>query len=140
MNREQKEIRARFTELIHSPLHRFPADHGKIKAPTQQGVYLIYSPRDKVLRIGGNTVPRDTLLHAGRTIRGIGGIRQRLNNHLHDASSFTNQFLKHDGSKLRNGCTYRYLEIEDARLRALVEAYAVGYLCPKHIGLGQVSN
>jgi len=26
--------------------------------------------------------------------------------------------------------------VEDARLRALLEAYAIGTLCPKHIGLG----
>jgi hypothetical protein len=59
-------------------------------------------------------------------------------NHLQGSSSFTNDYLKGKGAPLREeGYTYQYLELEDPRKRALLEAYAIGTLCPKHIGLGK---
>jgi len=135
MSREQKKIKAKFIELMCSPLHCFPLARVRLNAPTQKGVYVIYSPRLKVLHVGG-------------TPRGRRGIHQRLANHLHGQSSFTNksEYLKRHGSKLRERCKYlrehckyRYLVIEeDHRLRALLESYAIGLLCPDHIGLGQV--
>jgi hypothetical protein len=80
----------------------------------------------------------ETVLHVGRTLRGRDGIHQRLKNHLHGSSSFTNEYLKGNGAILReDACTYQYLELEDPRKRALLEALAVGTLCPKHIGLGE---
>ena len=78
-----------------------------------------------------------TVLHVGRTLRGEGGLRQRLNNHLHGRSSFTKKFYKGRGRNLRSGHTYQFLVVEDARRRALLEAYAIGRLCPKHLGLGE---
>ena len=33
--------------------------------------------------------------------------------------------------------SYHSLVVKDARLRALLEAYAIGSLCPEHIGLGE---
>ncbi len=76
-------------------------------------------------------------MHVGRTLRGKGGIHQRLNNHLHGQSSFTAVKFDRMGWKLRNGYEYQYLEVRNSRKRALLEAYAIGMLCPNHIGLGE---
>jgi hypothetical protein len=92
--------------------------------PDKHGVYIIYSPRGVVL-------------HVGRTLRGKRGLRQRLNNHLHGASSFTIQHLEGNGVQLRGSHRFSFLEIADPRTRALVEAFAVGSLCPKHLGVGE---
>jgi hypothetical protein len=54
LSREQMAVRARFIELIASRVHYLPDDHGRLDAPTQQGVYVIYSPRGKVLHVGEN--------------------------------------------------------------------------------------
>ncbi len=124
MTSEQKTVRAQFNELRRAPLYTFPAPRKKLDAPDRLGVYLIYSPQDKVL-------------HVGRTYRGKSGLAQRLRNHMAGASSFTSQYLKGHGSKLRDGYKFRCLVVEDPRLRALLEAYAVGCLCPAHIGLSQ---
>ncbi len=124
MTSEQETVRAQFNELRRAPLQTFPAPRKKLDAPDGQGVYLIYSPQDKVL-------------HVGRTYRGKGGLAQRLCNHMAGASSFTSHYLEGQGSKLRNGYKFRCLIVKNARLRALLEAYAVGYLCPAHIGLSQ---
>jgi hypothetical protein len=70
------------------------------------------------------------------TVRGRKGLRQRLNNHLHGASSFVFKAFKGKGAKLREGFKFRLIAIEDHRLRALLEAYAVGQLCPDHLGHG----
>jgi hypothetical protein len=122
-NRERNAIRTLFTKLRRSRLEKFPEPHGRLKASDKQGVYIIYDPRGKVL-------------HVGRTPSGAGGIRQRLGNHLHNASSFTNKYLKGHGEKLRGTHSYRCSVVENQRRRALLEAYAIGYLCPAHIGLG----
>jgi hypothetical protein len=37
---------------------------------------------------------------------------------------------------LRRGYSYSWIAIPKPRLRALVEAYATGALCPAHIGTG----
>jgi hypothetical protein len=93
---------------------------------------------------------RGKVLHVGGTPRAKRGIFQRLSNHLHGQSSFTNnsQFLKQHGGPtlkdrytyVREHCTYRCLAIENDRLRALLEAYAIGHLCPDHIGLHQIPS
>jgi hypothetical protein len=124
LSREQKTIRKRFETLIGARLHSFPKERGRLDAPKLRGVYIIYDPRQKVA-------------HVGTTPRGKGGIHQRLTNHLYGQSSFAKKCFKGDGSELRDGFSYRCLPVEDDRLRALLEAYAIGYLCPKHIGLGQ---
>ena len=120
---EQKKLRALLAKLRHAPLQAFPAAHERIDAPEGLGVYVIYNARRQVL-------------HVGRTPKGVGGIRQRLKNHLHNASSFTTKHLNGDGSKLRRGCSFRCLVVKNPRHRALLEAYAIGCLCPAHIGDG----
>jgi hypothetical protein len=72
-----------------------------------------------------------------RTLRGKNGLRQRLKNHLAGASSFTIKHLNRDGSRLRRGYMYQYLRVRHPRTRALLEYYATGLLCPKHLGEGQ---
>jgi hypothetical protein len=119
---ERQKVEELFTALCKQPMLQFPQDHKKLQATSEPGVYVI--------RNG------DIVLHVGRTLRGKEGLRQRLKNHLHGASSFANEYLKGNGAALRKGHTHQSLVVEDARLRALLEAYAIGTLCPKHIGLG----
>ena len=120
-------IRRFLNELLRSDSHPFPPERGRLHAPTEPGVYLIYDARGRVA-------------HVGRTPRARNGLRQRLNDHLHGNSSFTNEYLKGDGSKLRHGYQYKYLVITDPRKRALVEALATGALCPLHLGLGDTNH
>ena len=49
MTREQKAVRALFTELMRSSLQTFPAFQGELNAPDRQGVYVIYDPEGKSL-------------------------------------------------------------------------------------------
>jgi hypothetical protein len=58
--------------------------------------------------------------------------------HLHNASSFTAKYPDGHGARLRGGYTFRCLAVKEPRRRALLEAYAIGFLCPAHIGLGQL--
>jgi hypothetical protein len=126
MTREQKDVEEQFNQLIGAQKETFP-EAGKRKAlnaPESRGVYVIYDPCGLVV-------------HVGRTPSGKGGLAQRLQNHLHSQSSFTEKYppLNGDGSKLRDGYTFRCISVPDDRLRALLEAYAIGHLCPAHIGL-----
>ncbi len=124
MNDEHQGIKNLFESLCSQPKKAFPQPRQPLDAPAKHGVYII--------RQGG------TVLHVGRTVRGQDGLHQRLNNHLHGSSSFTRKYLNGKGATLReNGFTYQFLEVEDARKRALLEAFAVGVLCPKHLGLGE---
>lgn len=123
MDKEQADVQALFEQLTQAPLQLFPGSEERVDAPKSLGVYIIYDPEDRVL-------------HVGRTVRAKDGIYQRLNNHLRNESSFTTKYLNGDGSKLRLTHGFRCLVVEDARQRALLEAYAVGSLCPAHLGLG----
>jgi hypothetical protein len=124
MNTESQEVKKLFDELCAQPKRSFPQCRQPLDAPSKPGVYIIRKD--------------ETVLHVGRTLRGMGGLHQRLKNHLHGSSSFTNEYLEGNGETLREGgYTYQYLEVEDPRKRALLEAYAVGTLCPEHIGLGE---
>jgi hypothetical protein len=116
-----------FDQLTRSPLQYFPPQGAKVSAPERQGVYIIYSPKKVVL-------------HVGNTPRARGGIRQRLKNHMRGQSSFTRNYLKGDGARLRSGYGFRCLVVAKPRMRMLLEAYAIGHLCPKHIGLGQLKE
>jgi hypothetical protein len=113
-------IQGLFGMLLESPLHHFPAN-GKLDITTQKGVYIIYNPHGESS-------------HVGNTPRGRQGLRQRLNNHLDFASSYTRNFLLPQGFSVRQGYSFRFLEVESARHRVLLEAYAIGNLCPEHIG------
>jgi len=115
-------IRKLLNKLCRQPKIIFPKQNGRIEAPSTQGVYIIRRNND--------------VLHVGRTLRGKGGLHQRLANHLHGSSSFTKTFFKGNGDKLRGRCTFQYLEVPDEGKRAYVEALAIGTLCPKHIGTG----
>lgn len=90
MKAELVAIKKLFVTLNRAPLTKFPEIKGRLEAPDLQGVYVIYSPRGKVL-------------HVGRTLRGKKGLRQRLNNHLQAGSSFVIKHLDSKGSKLREG-------------------------------------
>lgn len=124
MDNESQEVKNLFAKLCAQLKQRFPQDRRRLNAPSELGVYIIRKEK--------------TVLHVGRTLHGRGGIHQRPKNHLHGSSSFTNKYLRGNGAILReHGYTYQYLKLEDPRKRALLEAYAVGTLCPQHIGLGE---
>lgn len=125
MKGEPKAIKAKLGQLLRSRMIAFPPAGEKIDVPDVHGVYVIYNASGRVA-------------HVGRTVRGKRGLYQRLNNHLQGASSFTIKALGGKGAKLRDGYKFRYIEIEQSRLRALVEAYAIGQLCPEHLGEGQL--
>ena len=120
---ERHEITRLFRQLCRAPNRPFPKARAKLEAPDTHGVYVIRDPAKRVV-------------HVGRTPRGYKGLNQRLYNHLYGSSSFTYKYLKGDGSELRAGYTFQCLEVRDARKRALLEAYATGWLCPMHLGLG----
>jgi len=121
--KESQEIEMLFQLLLTQPKYSFPAPRQPLPVPTTHGVYIIHKGED--------------VLHVGRTIRGRKGLRQRLNNHLQGSSSFTEAYLKGNGSRLRDRYhTYQYLEVPDPRKRALLEALTIGKLCPQHIGVG----
>jgi hypothetical protein len=122
-NSEQAAVRALFEELVMAKLVAFPQAREQLEAPKERGVYIIYGPDGRVL-------------HVGRTPRASRGIHQRLYDHLQARSSFTIEHLKRDGASLRKGYKFRCLVVPDNRLRALLEFYATGYLCPVHLGLG----
>jgi hypothetical protein len=121
---ERLEIEKFFAKLRKQPMRQFPKTHQRLDAPRKHGVYVI---RKKTV-----------ILHVGRTLRGKDGLYQRLKNHMHGLSSFARKYLKGDGGILRKPqYTYQYHIVEDKRIRALLEAYAIGKLCPRHIGLGE---
>ncbi len=124
MSRELAHIQKLFARLIGSRLQRFPLAGERLDVTSNHGVYVIFGPRKQVL-------------HVGRTARGRKGLAQRLRNHLHAGSSFTNVYLRGKGSKLRGTHSFAHIEVPDARTRALLESYAVGHLCPKHLGVGE---
>ena len=122
--KEAKRIENKFNSLIESIPTSFPLQREKLEAPIQKGVYIIQSRKGSVL-------------HVGNTPRAKNGISQRLKNHMAGSSSFTNAYFDGDGSKLRGDYQFKYLIVDDARERALLEAYTIGRLCPKHIGTGR---
>lgn len=127
MKNEQIKVKEVFRNLISQRIHTFPPS-GRLPAEitSDQGVYIIYRKDGRVL-------------HVGRSSRGKRGVFQRLNNHLAGQSSFVESYFKRDKSRVR-ACGFRYLPVKNDRLRALVEAYATGVLCPAHIGLNKKIN
>ena len=120
---ERQEIIMLFESLLQQPKHIFPKLQHSLDVSVKHGVYIISRDED--------------VLHVGRTIRAKGGLQQRLKNHLQGKSSFARAYLSGDGNQLRRkGFAYQYLEVPDPRKRTLLEALAIGKLCPKHIGVG----
>ena len=125
MQTEPEEIAALFKQLCDQPRQPFPKAGESLDAPRTQGVYIIRKDED--------------VLHVGRTVRAKGGLHQRFNNHLRGLSSFTRKYSGGKAGFLREaGHTYQFIEVEDSRKRALLEAYLVGVLCPAHLGVGEV--
>jgi len=124
---EFKEVEKLFSQLISSKDYLFPETRKKVTAPNERGVYIIYSPKGKVL-------------HVGRTPKAKNGIAQRLRDHLAGNSSFVVKHFKREGARLRNGYKFKYLVVSNKRLRAILEAHAIGHLCPAHIGLGELKD
>jgi hypothetical protein len=118
---EPRIVESLFKKLIDSESKEFPTS-GRCDAPKDRGVYVIYSLQGKVI-------------HVGRTPSAKDGIAQRLGNHMSGKSSFYRDYLVPNGLKLREGCAFRCLVVPDPRQRALLEYYAIGRLCPEHIGL-----
>ena len=110
---EPAAIDALFNELCHAPQLPFPNSGPLRDAPDGHGVYIICAADGCVL-------------HVGKTNRARRGLFQRLRNHLTGHSSFVRLHLGGDCSLLRQGCAFRYLLVEDARTRALLEAHAIG--------------
>jgi hypothetical protein len=126
MPNELSKVKSLFKNLRRQSVFRFPKPKGTLDAATKRGVYLIINPSGKVV-------------HVGRTTRAKFGIYQRLYDHLNGRSSFVYKYrpLHKKGSSLRKGYKYQYLVVENGRQRALLEAYAMAHLCPKHLGLGR---
>jgi hypothetical protein len=122
---EREEIDRLYESLFLQPKHTFPEPGKSFEAPVKHGVYVIYEAED--------------VLHVGRTIRGEQGLRQRLGNHLRGKSSFARAYLQKRKINLRDkSFLFQFLEEPDPRKRALLEALAIGKLCPLHIGVGVV--
>jgi hypothetical protein len=124
MPSEFSKIQKLFKALRGTQICSFPKLHAKLDASKNRGVYVIMNSRS-------------TVEHVGSTPRAKHGIQQRLRDHLSGRSSFTRNRFSGKGSKLREGFKYRYLEVRNQRKKALLEAYAIAHLCPKHIGLGE---
>ncbi len=121
---ERAQIEKLFTELEERPRLQFPKVGEALGAPqNRHGVYVIRN-------LAGDVE------HVGRTLRGKKGLFQRLKNHLQGQSSFVKEHLSGNGSALRDGYTYQYIEVDDDRKHALLECYATAWHCPAHLGLG----
>lgn len=116
-----------FKQLGRRPALPFPKSRQRLSAPYTRGVYAIRDPKGRVV-------------HVGRTPRAKNGLHQRLGDHLAGRSSFAYFHLEGDGARLRDGYTFQYLEVEDSRKRALLEAYASAWLCPDHLGLAEAAG
>ena len=126
MKNELTKLKIKFKDLMQADYLKFPKIGQGLEAPVKKGVYIIFSPFKKIL-------------HVGCTPRAKYGLHQRLKNHLSGQSSFVEKYLKGNSNKLRKGYFYKFLIVHndrDDRERKLLEAYAIGQLCPEHIGKG----
>ena len=116
-------IKALSKALMRQRVQEFPKT-GKPMAENKPGVYVIHGSNGAVLHVGKSC-----------------DVKQGLYNHLSSQSSFAKKFLDRDGKRLRNGrYTFRYMLVKHDRTRALLEAFVIGSLCPKHIGQGYVRS
>ena len=121
MATEFERVQQFFGVLDGATLHDFPAAGERLNVPETHGVYAIFGSRG--LRV----------LHVGRTVTGAKGLTQRLSNHLHGRSSFVTLHFDRDAARVRS-LRFKYVEVANPRIRALLEAYAIGQYCPSHIG------
>ena len=126
MHHELTVVQEYYRQLRRAPQVTFPRARQRLDCPRCQGVYIIFDP-------AGNVA------HVGRTTRARSGLAQRLKAHLAGRSSFVVKFLKNKRSALRRGYSFSFVEVPAPRIRALVEAYATGMLCPRHIGTGEAA-
>ena len=122
--KECEIIKSLHQELINTKKHSFPQKGTAVSVSEKQGVYIIYSANNEVL-------------HVGTTKRGKNGLNQRLNNHRNGSSSFSKKYLKPNNMKLSDGFMFNYIEVENGRERAFLEALTLGLLCPAHMGTGE---
>jgi hypothetical protein len=123
---EAKRIQRLFQRLRAQPRFRFP-NEGPLDITCDKGVYIIYSLRGIVL-------------HVGNTPSGKKGLCQRLNNHIYGQSSFVKNYMRPLKLSVRNKCKYQLLKVSKPRDRALLESFACGMLCPKHLGTNEKIN
>src|ERR1700731_3158435 len=112
--KERHLIKALFEKLVAAPIKKFSIVRGLPDAPKSHGVYVIYSPRGKVL-------------YVGRTVResSIGGsLQRRLSTHRFRVP----------------GRVFRCMVVKNDRHRALLEAYTAGSLCPEHFPTGKYAT
>jgi hypothetical protein len=121
--KEYKTLQKLLAKLLRSQPGYFPLK-GPVRCSEEHGVYVIYSPKGMVL-------------HVGKTARAKKGLDQRLQNHITNNSSFSIHYLENNGKRLRRGYKFKYVLVSKPRLRALLEAYVTGRLCPAHIGTGE---
>ena len=121
MNVETLNVAQSLERLSRQPWREFPQPREKLEAEAKRGVYVIADPAGKIV-------------HIGSTPRARRGIEQRLKNHLAGKSSFVRRHLGGKGHRLRKGYKYQFLVVENSRHRALLEALAIGVLCPEHLG------
>lgn len=119
---ESEQVLQLHNLLLNSELYLFPKK-GKVDVSIEQGVYIIYNQKGIVL-------------HVGKTDRAKNGLNQRLQNHLRNQSSFSKKYLIPNTVNIRFEGRFKYIEIENDRLRTFTEAFTVGKLCPKHVGTG----
>lgn len=123
---EAREIMSLYETLIVSDKLMFPSK-GKVNVSKRHGVYIIYNHNDIVL-------------HVGMTPYGKGGLDQRLYNHISKAGVFYSKYLQPRGIEMRGKYFFRFIEVENPRIRALLEALTAGLLCPLHFGTGEKRN
>ena len=121
--KEIDKISSLHNQLLNSNTYSFPSSR-KVDVSLWQGVYIIYNKKGKIL-------------HVGRTRGGEDGLNQRLYNHLTNNSSFSKNYLRAHQIKLRQIGRFKYIKVDNARVRALLEALTTGKLCPVHLGTGK---
>jgi hypothetical protein len=106
-----------FEHLMADARRPFPKLGEKPDAPKEPGVYVIYDRKNQVDHVGEST-----------------SIAGRLRGHVSNASSYVNTSLGGRGDRLRRGYKFRCLKVKNPRERMLLQALAIGLLCPRHIG------
>lgn len=122
--KDEKKVEKLFNQLTTAKVCHFTQSGTRVNISNEQGVYVIYSPQKKVL-------------HVGRTAGGNNGLNQRLNNHRTGKSSFKRMYLQKHKISLNPKYSFRFIEVSDPKIRTFLEAYAIGSMCPAHIGTGE---